>query len=71
MAIMRKKSINVLRHLKKIATDLEEIARLEAGDIEYNNLKIDLLKADNEAHKAEVDLATKVAKNINDLIGGV
>lgn len=38
MAIMRKKSINVLRHLKKIATDLSEEEAKNARDM-YGYIK--------------------------------
>lgn len=69
MAILRKKSVDVLRHLKKIVDDLDQISTLEQADILANQMKIEELQAKNKEHRIEADLSAKVAKNIRELIG--
>lgn len=69
MAILRKKSVDVLKHLKKIVDDLDQIATLEQADILANQMKIEELQAKNKEHRIEADLSIKVAKNIRELIG--
>lgn len=69
MAILRKKSVDVLKHLKKIVDDLDQIATLEQADILSNQMKIEELQAKNKEHRIKADLSIKVAKNIRELIG--
>jgi len=69
MAILRKKSVDVLKHLKRIVDDLDQIATLEQADILANQMKIEELQAKNKEHRIEADLSIKVAKNIRELIG--
>lgn len=69
MAILRKKSVDDLKHLKRIVDDLDQIATLEQADILSNQMKIEELQAKNKEHRIEADLSIKVAKNIRELIG--
>lgn len=65
----RKKAVNVLKHLSKLATDLEQIAALEAEDKIKTSEKITELNNKFAEHDREITLANKVASNIRTLIG--
>ena len=69
MALLRKTSVNVLKHLKKLASDLDQIATLEEADLLKANEQILRLEARKTEHQKEVALALKVADNIRVLIG--
>lgn len=69
MALIRKKSINVLKHLRKNVDDLEQIAKLEELDIAKANAEIERLSANIAEHNIEATLALKVASNIRALLG--
>lgn len=67
--LTKKTTSSVLKSLRKMADDLQLIAEEESGRIAANAVKIEQLNELNGKHRAERDLADKVAQNLNKLLG--
>ena len=66
--LMRKKSVNVLKHLTKLTTDLDKIVELEEADKFSKQEKIKAIQSEIVAHDTEINLASKVSDNIKKLL---
>jgi hypothetical protein len=67
--LTRRTTNSVLKSLRKTVSDLVLISQEETKRMDVNNLKIEQLNSDNAKHRAERDLAEKVATNLNKLLG--
>jgi hypothetical protein len=69
MNLTRKTTASVLKSLRNMVDDLKLISDEENGRIAANAIKIEKLNEANAAHRAERELADKVAANLNKLLG--